>query len=67
MSLTDQVREAIDSSGVTLYRVAKDAGVNYATLHSFMVHGADMRLSSLDKIAALFEMRLTKPKRLAKR
>ncbi len=50
MTVSDQLRQAIEDSGETLYRVAKDSGVSYPTLHGF-VGGRDIKLSNADKIA----------------
>ena len=35
MALQDQLREAIQDSGLSLYRIAKDSGVVYQVLHRF--------------------------------
>ena len=61
MSLTEQLRDAIESSGLTLYRIAKDAGIPYAVLHRFATSERQVRLDQADKLAAYFSMRLTRP------
>jgi transcriptional regulator with XRE-family HTH domain len=63
MSLTGELRDAIESSGVTLYRIAKDSGVSYAVLHRFANGERQIKLDSADKLADYFGMRLMKPKR----
>ena len=63
MTLADQLRNAIETSGLTLYRVAADAGIDYASIHRFCHGERSLSLESADKLAAFFEMRLTRPKR----
>ena len=61
LSLADQLRQAIEDSGLTLYRIAKDSGVHYGMLYRFYVGERDMRLQTADKLAGYFQMRLTRP------
>ena len=61
MTLAEQLREAIDGSGLTLYRVAKDSGVSYGMLHRFYHNDRDVYLGTANKLAAYFGMRLTRP------
>ena len=60
--LAKQLKQAINRSGLTLYRIAKDSGCDYAVLSRF-VSGVrpDIRLSSAEKLAAYFGMKLTAP------
>ncbi len=44
MGLQDDIAEAIDESGLSLYRIAKDVGMAYPQLHRFY-HG-QWRLAS---------------------
>jgi plasmid maintenance system antidote protein VapI len=62
MSLSQQLREAIEESGLTLYRVAKDSGLPYAVLHHFANKTRGLTLESADKLAEFFGMHLTRPK-----
>jgi DNA transposition AAA+ family ATPase len=62
MSIDQQLREAIDKSGLTRYRIARDSGVDYAALCRYLDEGRDLRLSNVEKLAAYFGMRLTPPK-----
>jgi hypothetical protein len=63
MSLSQQLRQAIESSGLTLYRVTVDAGLPYATVYRFYHGVRSLSLESADKLADYFGMRLTRPKR----
>jgi hypothetical protein len=64
MSLTAQLQDAIAQSGATLYRIAKDSGLSYDAVYRFAYKQRGLTLESADKLAAFFEMRLTKPKRI---
>ena len=35
MALQDDLRQAIEDSGLTLYRIAKGSGIAYQVLHRF--------------------------------
>ena len=61
-TVTDQLRHAIADSGVTLYRVSKDSGVSYAAIHRFMAGTHDLKLGTVDKLAAYLGLKLTQSK-----
>jgi plasmid maintenance system antidote protein VapI len=63
MTLQDQLRQAIEDSGLTLYRIAKDSGVVYQVLHRFASGERDLTLETASKLADYFGMRLTRPRR----
>lgn len=63
MSLTEQLRQAIHKSGLSLYMVAKVTHTPYAAIHGFANGHRDIKLETADKLAALFRMKLTAPKR----
>lgn len=65
MCLTDQLREAIHNSGLSLYRIAVDAELPYAVVHRFASGERDIKLSTADRLAEFFGMRLTRPKKRA--
>ena len=62
MTLTDQLIDAIQGSGATLYRVAKDSGIACAVLQRFVTRERGITLETADKLAAYFRMKLSKPK-----
>jgi hypothetical protein len=64
MSMTNQLIDAIKGSGLTLYRISKDAGINYAIVQRFATRERGLKLETADKLADYFGMRLTKPKRV---
>jgi len=61
VNLAEQLRQAILDSGLSLNRVSIESGVPYSALHGFVNSGRDLKLSNVERLAALFGMRLTKP------
>ncbi len=57
-SLSDQVRSAIDASGKSRYRIAKDLDVSEATLSRFMSRERGLTLTVLDRLAEYLGLRL---------
>jgi hypothetical protein len=58
-TVTETLRELIQHSGETLYRVAKDAGVPYPTLHRFMAGKRSVSGLTIDRLCASLGLRLT--------
>jgi plasmid maintenance system antidote protein VapI len=54
------VRQSVLASGQTLYRVAKDSGVPYATLRRFVTGERAITVATLDKLCAYFGLRLVR-------
>jgi plasmid maintenance system antidote protein VapI len=63
MALQDQLREAIEESGVIRYRIAKDSGIAYQVHNRFARGERDVTLETATKLADYFGMRLTRPRR----
>ena len=63
MTLQDQFRQAIEDSGLSLYRIAKDSGIAYQVLHRFARGERDLTLATATRLADYFGMRLTRPRR----
>lgn len=67
MSISDQLREAIERSPETYYRIAKDAGIGWATLTRFVSgERPDIRIQTVDRLCDYFGLEL-RPKRKARR
>jgi len=66
MSVSEQLRKACETSGLTRYRIAKDSGVSYDALARFLNEERDLRLATADKLADYFGLVL-KPKRAKRR
>lgn len=58
MAVTETLRDHLKVSEETLYRVAKDIDVRWATLKRF-VEGGGLRSEQIDKLAAYFNLELT--------
>ena len=59
--LSDQLRQAVMEGKLSVYAVAKEAGIPEPSLHRF-IHGTrGLTLDTADKLAAYFSMRLTRP------
>ena len=50
LSLSEQVRRAIQDSGKTQYRIAKESGVDKGALSRFMSGERGLTLESLDRL-----------------
>jgi plasmid maintenance system antidote protein VapI len=59
-TMSETLRRAIKESGVTLYRVAKDSGVSYPTLHRFANHGGGLAMAAADKLCKYFGLKLSR-------
>jgi len=59
MSLSDQVRRAIDAAGATRYAIAKAAGVDHAVMSRFMAGKVGLSTKSLDALAAVLDLNVT--------
>jgi len=65
---SDQIREAISTSGTSRYALAKQVGVSESALSRFMSGKQGLTLASLDKLAEVLGLRLiTTVQRVAKR
>lgn len=60
---SDALRRAIDESGLTMYRIAKDAGLDFSTLSRFCHGERGLRLESADKLAEYFNLEVRQPKK----
>lgn len=69
MSMNDQVKQAVEQSGLTRYRICKLSGVSQGMLSRFMNGYTDMTLATLDRIAPVIGVSLVvrKPKRTKSR
>ena len=49
---SDQIRSAVDASGLSRYRIAKEIGIGEATMSRFMTDKGGLSMASLDKLKA---------------
>jgi len=60
------LHKAIEGSGLTIYRIAKDSGLDFSAVSRFYHGERDLTLTSADKLADFFELEVkkkAKPKR----
>jgi hypothetical protein len=57
-TLSEQLRQAIDASGKTRYRIWKESGVSQARLSLFMAGKAGLSIPAIDKLGQLLGLRL---------
>jgi plasmid maintenance system antidote protein VapI len=57
-TVSEVLRTTIEKSGLSLYRVAKNAGVGYTTLHRFMHRERSLSMDALDKLCVSMGLEL---------
>ena len=60
VDLAETIRRAIERDRRTLYRLAKDSGVNSAILGRFVKGERDLRLETASKLCAILGLKLRK-------
>jgi transcriptional regulator with XRE-family HTH domain len=56
--LSDQIRRAVDASGLTRYRICKQLGIAESTLSRFMSGQGGLSMEYLDRLAELLDLRI---------
>jgi transcriptional regulator with XRE-family HTH domain len=64
--LSDQVRRAVDASGLSRYRISKELGVAESTMSRFMSGQGGLSLANLDALADLLGLDIAAPRRPTK-
>jgi transcriptional regulator with XRE-family HTH domain len=62
VKLSDQIRQAVDASGLTRYRIAKTLGIAESTMSRFM-SGQGLSMELLDKLADLLGLNIKTARR----
>jgi predicted transcriptional regulator len=57
--LTEQIRQEIRDSGMSIYRIAQLAGVTAPQIHRFLSGQRGLSLEVLDKICSVINMKVT--------
>jgi plasmid maintenance system antidote protein VapI len=57
-SLSDQLRELIATAGLSVYELARDAGVDRSVLSRFLAGQRTITLETADRLAAVLKLRL---------
>jgi transcriptional regulator with XRE-family HTH domain len=58
--LSDQLRRAIDESGLTRYRIAKLTGIDESALAKFFNGQQGLSLEAIDKLGECLDLTITK-------
>lgn len=66
VDLGEQLRKAMQRSGLTRNQIARQADLSYAVVHGFSAGTKDLRLSTASKIAAVVGIEFKKSKRMDK-
>ena len=65
--MSDQVRQAIDDSGVTRYRIAQDTGIDESTLAKFYHGTRGLSLDNLDLLCGYLDLRIVVERKTGKK
>ena len=57
--LTDQLRQAIDDSGLTRYRIAKETGISEATLSKFYLGQRGLSMEALNALGECLQLTIS--------
>jgi hypothetical protein len=64
--ISQQLRDAIDASGMSRYRICKEIGLPESTMSHFMAGKCGLQLSTIDRLSELLGLRIvaeTKPQK----
>ncbi len=56
--LSDQIRQAVDASGMTRYRISKELGIGESTMSRFMSGKGGLSMDNLDALVELLALHL---------
>ena len=62
IKMADVIRREIARDGRTIYRLAKDSGVNAAVIQRFVSGERGLNLDTADRVCRVLGLKLTKPK-----
>ena len=65
-SLSDQVRRAVDDSGMSRYRICKELDLAEPTMSRFMNRKGGLSMDTLDALSELLDLNITTGKRKPK-
>ncbi len=61
-TISDQIRRAIETSGLSRYEICRRAGVDQATMSRFMARKRGVNTTTLDRLAEVLNLVLKKRK-----
>ncbi len=59
IKLSDQIRQAVDASGLSRYRISKTLGIAESTMSRFMSGPGGLSMEYLDGLADLLDLNIT--------
>ena len=62
VSVSQQIREAIETSELSRYRISKETGIAQSALSEFVHGNRSLSLANVDKICELINLELTQKK-----
>jgi hypothetical protein len=62
--LTDQLRKAIDDSGLTRYRISKETGISESTLSKFYLGQRGLSMEALDALGECLQLTIVLGRKL---
>lgn len=65
--LTDQLRRAIDDSGLTRYRISKETGISESTLAQFYNGHRGLSMDALNVLVEFLQLELVKRRKPIKK
>jgi plasmid maintenance system antidote protein VapI len=65
-TLTEQLRDAIDASGMSRYRICKEIGLPESTMSHFMAGKCGLALATVDRLSELLGLRIVAEKNIPK-
>jgi hypothetical protein len=65
-SFSDQIRDAVDASGLSRYAICKAIGLNQGAMSRFMSGKSGLSLAIIDRIAALLGLEIVTSRKASK-
>lgn len=62
--LTDQLRQAIDDSGLTRYRIAKEAGISESALSQFYNGHRGLSMEAMNNLGKILDLKIVLGRKL---
>jgi len=67
IKLSEQLRQAVEDSGLSRYRISKELGIAESTMSRFMSGQGGLSMEYIDALAELLDLNITRGKRFSER